>query len=467
MLQGYLLWSRMLRELVDVAELDRATDRKARFAVDAMIDALAPTNTLLGNPAAMRRAFETGGQSVRAGMEQMLDDLANNEGRPRQVDVSQFELGRDLASSSGSVVFRNELIELIQYAPTTKTVHAVPLLMSPPWINKYYVMDLAPGKSFVEWAVKHGHTVFAISYVNPGTEQRDFGFDDYLANGPLAALDVVQAITGAPKINVAALCLGGTLAAAAAGWMAAGNDHRLGCLTMLNTLLDFAEPGVLGVFADADGLEAVGSMMGDKGYLDASAMARTFDALRANDLIWNYVSSGWLMGEPPPAFDLLAWNADSTRMPARMHGEYLRTCYVENQLALGRMRMLGRKIALDKVTADTYYVAAEQDHITPWMSCYDSSRLLGGDVRFVLSSSGHIAGIVNPPGGRRTFRTNEAKPADAEKWLATATAHEGSWWDDWAAWMKVRGGRRGKPPAIGNEEYPALCDAPGEYVLAR
>ncbi len=209
---------------------------------------------------------------------------------------------------------------------------------------------------------------------------------------------------------------------------------------MLNTLLDFSEPGVLGAFADGDGLGAVDTMMRETGYLDASAMAKTFDALRANDLIWNYVSSGWLMGQAPPAFDLLAWNADSTRMPARMHGEYLQACYVENRLAKGTMRMLGRRIDLKAVDVDTYYVAAEQDHITPWMSCYDSGRLLGGDVRFILSSSGHIAGIVNPPGGRRTYRTNDERPAQAEKWIAGSTAHEGSWWDDWATWMKARVG---------------------------
>ncbi len=467
MLQGYLLWSRMMRELVDVAELDRSTDRKARFAVDAMIDALAPTNTLLGNPAALRRAFETGGQSVRDGMERFLDDVANHDGRPRQVDLSQFEIGTDLAASTGSVVFRNELIELIQYAPTTKTVHAVPLLLSPPWINKYYVMDLAPGKSFVEWAVGHGHTVFAISYVNPGGDHRDFGFDDYLANGPLAALDVVQAITGAARVNVAALCLGGTLAACGAAYLTAGGDDRIGALTMLNTLLDFAEPGVLGAFADADGIGAVDTMMREKGFLGASAMAKTFDALRANDLIWNYASSGWLMGQAPPAFDLLAWNADSTRMPARMQGEYLQACYVENRLAKGTMRMLGRRIRLDTVAVDTYYVAAEQDHITPWASCYDSGRLLGGDVRFVLSSSGHIAGIVNPPGGRRTYRTNDERPARAEDWHAGSTAHEGTWWNDWATWMRGHGGRRIKPPAIGNDAYPVLCAAPGTYVHQR
>jgi polyhydroxyalkanoate synthase len=467
MLQGYLLWSRLMREFVDVAELDRATDRKARFAVDAMIDALAPTNTLLGNPTALRRAFETGGRSARDGMQRFLDDLANNDGRPSQVDLSQFTVGEDLAASPGSVVFRNELIELIQYAPTTRTVHAVPLLLSPPWINKYYVMDLAPGKSFVEWAVGHGHTVFVISYVNPDGDQRDLGFDDYLANGPLAALDVVQAITGAPRVNVAALCLGGTLAACAAGYLAAGGEDRIASLTFLNTLLDFREPGALGVFADAEALEAVGAQMGEKGYLDASAMARTFDALRANDLIWNYVSSGWLMGEAPAAFDLLAWNADSTRMPARMHGEYLQACYVSNRLARGTMRMLGRRVRLDTIRQDAYYVAAEQDHITPWASCYDSSRLLAGEVRFILSSSGHIAGIVNPPGGRRTFRTGEERPAAAQRWLAASTLHEGTWWNDWASWMRPRSGRRGAPPPLGNADYPVLCAAPGTYVHER
>jgi polyhydroxyalkanoate synthase len=224
---------------------------------------------------------------------------------------------------------------------------------------------------------------------------------------------------------------------------------------------------VLGAFADADGIEAVDTMMHEKGYLDASAMAKTFDALRANDLIWNYVSSGWLMGQAPPAFDLLAWNADSTRMPARMHGEYLQACYVRNRLAEGTMRMLGRRIQLEAVGVDTYYVAAEQDHITPWASCYDSGRLLGGDVRFILSSSGHIAGIVNPPGGRRTYRTNDEHPAAAEEWLASSTAHEGTWWDDWSTWMRPRAGRRGKPPTMGNDDYPELCAAPGTYVLER
>jgi polyhydroxyalkanoate synthase len=250
-------------------------------------------------------------------------------------------------------------------------------------------------------------------------------------------------------------------------YLARTEPERVNTTTLLNTVVDFAEPGVLGAFADADGLQAVDTMMHEKGYLDASAMAKTFDALRANDLIWNYVSSGWLMGQAPPAFDLLAWNADATRMPARMHGEYLQACYVRNRLAEGTMRMLGRRIQLEAVGVDTYYVAAEQDHITPWASCYDSGRLLGGDVRFILSSSGHIAGIVNPPGGRRTYRTNDEHPVAADEWLASSTAHEGTWWDDWATWIRPRAGRRRKPPAIGNDDYPVLCAAPGTYVLER
>ena len=467
LLQGYLLWSTMLRELVDAAELDRPTERKARFAIDQMIDAFAPTNTLAGNPAALRKAVETGGASVVQGMERFLDDLATNDGRPRQVDISAFELGRDLAASAGKVVFRNELIELIQYAPARKKVRAIPLLFSPPWINKYYVMDLAPGKSFVEWAVGHGHTVFAISYVNPGPEHAELGFDDYLRDGPLAALDVIEAITGSSRMNIVGLCLGGTLAAAAAAYLAATGSERVASVTLLNTLLDFREPGVLGAFLDADALAVVDEQMREKGYLEASAMARTFDALRSNDLIWNYAVSGWLMGEPPPAFDLLAWNADSTRMPARMHAEYLRSCYVENRFARGTMRMLGRRLPLSGVRADVYYVAAEQDHITPWEGCYASGRLLGGDVRFVLSSSGHIAGIVNPPGGRRTFRLSDERPADAATWHGSSTRHDGSWWEDWATWIGERAGAKVAPPPLGNDDYPALVDAPGEYVRAR
>jgi polyhydroxyalkanoate synthase subunit PhaC len=465
--QGYLLWSRFMRELVEVADLDRATARKARFAVDAMIDALAPTNTLLGNPAALRKAVETGGESLTRGMERFLDDMVNNDGRPSQVDMSRFELGRDLAATPGQVVFRNDLIELIQYAPTTRTVHAVPLLLSPPWINKYYILDLSPGRSFVEWAVARGHTVFAISYVNPGSEHRDCGLDHYMGNGLLSALDVVCGITGSERVNVGGLCVGGTIVGAAAAYLAAAGDHRVRSLTLLNTLLDFREPGVLGAFVDEDSVEAVDGMMREKGYLDATAMAHTFDALRANDLIWNYVASGWLMGEPPSEFDLLAWNADGTRMPARMHGDYLRACYMENRLARGTMRLLGRRIRLDLVDVDVYYVAAEEDHITPWMSCYASARLFSGAVRFVLTSSGHIAGVVNPPGGRRTHRTDGGDSADAAAWLEQSQLHEGTWWKDWARWVRPRSGRRRAPPSMGNADYPPLCAAPGAYVLER
>jgi polyhydroxyalkanoate synthase len=465
--QGYLLWSRFMRDLVDAADLDRPTARKAHFAVDAMIDALAPTNTLLGNPAALRKAVETGGGSVAQGMERFLDDLATNAGRPSQVDLSRFELGRDLAATAGEVVFRNDLIELIQYAPATRTVHAVPFLLSPPWINKYYVLDLSPGRSFVEWAVARGHTVFAISYVNPRSEHRDSGLDDYLGDGLLSALDVVCAITGAERVNVGGLCLGGTLAGAAAAYLAAAGDRRVRSLTLLNTLIDFREPGVLGAFADDESVEAVEDMMREKGYLDASAMADTFAALRANDLIWNYVASGWLMGEPPSDFDLLAWNADATRMPARMHGEYLRECYVENRLARGTMRLLGRRIRLDLVDVDVYYVSAQDDHITPWKGCYASSRLFPGDVRFVLTSSGHIAGVVNPPGGKRTHRTDGGDTADPDEWLERASVHQGTWWKDWARWMRPHSGRRGAAPSMGNADYPPLCPAPGKYVLER
>jgi polyhydroxyalkanoate synthase len=469
LMQGYLLWSRLMRELLDVGvgDLEPGTERKARFAVESMIDALAPTNTLMGNPAALRKAFETGGESVSRGAQRFLEDLASNGGRPRQVDRSKFVVGRDLAASPGKVVFRNRLIELIQFAPTTKTVHAIPMLCSPPWINKYYVMDLAPGKSFIQWAVDHGHTVFVMSYINPGSEHRDVGFADYLREGPLAALDVIQAITGSARVNMASLCLGGTLAGIAAGYLAGEGDPRINALTFMNTMLDFAEPGALGAFTDAETVDNLAEQMKEKGYLEAGAMAGTFDALRGNDLIWNYVVSGWLMGEEPPAFDLLAWNADATRMPARMHTEYLRECYVANRLARGTMQMLGRRIRLEAVTADVYYVAAEEDHITPWRSCYASSSLFGGDVRFVLSSSGHIAGVVNPPGGKRTLRTNDAHPPDADVWYAgSELTPQRSWWEDWAPWAKAHGGRRQAPPTMGSDDYPVLGDAPGTYVFS-
>ncbi len=468
LLQGYLASARFADDLVAVAGLDEHETRKAEFAMQMVVDALAPTNFLLGNPAALKKAFDTGGASLVRGMRNFLEDVRSNDGFPRQVDLTPFKVGENLAATPGKVVFRNDLMELIQYEPQTETVFETPLLLSPPWINKYYIMDLAPGRSFAEWAVTHGHTVFAISYRNPGSAQRDVALDDYLLQGPRIALDVVGDITGAPQANVVGLCLGGTLTAMLLAYLADQSDDRIGSATLLNTLVDFGEPGPLGVFTDPETIAGLEQRMAERGYLDGAEMARTFDFLRANNLIWNYVASNWLMGEDPPAFDILAWNSDSTRLPAAMHSFYLRSCYLENALAQGELELAGTRLRLEDVTTDTYVLAAKEDHIAPWGTSYRTTQLLrGSEVRFVLSSAGHIAGIVNPPNPKSRYWTRDEHPPAADDWVVSASEHEGSWWEDWAAWIELRAGERRAPPPLGSQSHPAIADAPGSYVHAK
>jgi polyhydroxyalkanoate synthase subunit PhaC len=396
--QAHLAASRLVADVLAAGAGDPVDDAKAALAAGFLLDAAAPTNFLATNPAALKRAFETGGASVVAGAGHMVDDLLNHSGRPRQVDTRPFTIGENLAATPGQAVFRNELMELIQYAPQTPNVRAVPVLASPPWINKYYVMDLAPGRSFLEWAVQHERTVFAISYRNPDASMRGITLDDYLIHGPREALDVITEITGAPTIDIIGLCLGGALTAMLAAYLAEKGDDRIGSVTLLNTLLDYSEPGVLGAFTDEKTVARLERQMAAEGVLEGSQMAGTFDLLRANDLIFNYVVSSWLMGQDPPAFDILAWNSDSTRMPAAMHSFYLRSLYMRNELVAGELELAGQRLSLSSVTSDTYAVGAVNDHIVPWHGSYKTGGLLGGEVRYVLSSGGHIAGIVNPPG---------------------------------------------------------------------
>ena len=443
---------------------DPVSDRKAELALGFLLDASSPTNFLLTNPAALKRAFETGGGSVLSGTRNFLDDLANNGGRPSQVDKRSFKLGTNLAATPGKVVFRNELMELIQYSPQTPEVHAVPLLASPPWINKYYIMDLAPGRSFIEWAVQHQRTVFAISYRNPDESMRGVTLDDYLIGGPVAALDVIADITGASQIDIVGLCLGGALTAMLAAYLAATGADRLGSLTLLNTLLDYSEPGVLGVFTDEPTVARLERQMAAKGFLEGSQMSSTFDLLRANDLIFSYVASNWLMGGQPPAFDLLAWNGDSTRLPAAMHSFYLRTLYIGNQLAKGEMELGGQHLSLQDVKSDAYVVGAVNDHIVPWQASYKATHLLGGNVRYVLSNGGHVAGIVNPPGPKARHEVARKNPPTAAEWRASAESHSGSWWEDWTAWARKRAGKLTAPPPMGSRLHPVLGEAPGDYV---
>ncbi len=462
--QGYLAARRLGEELLAAGRGDPLTDEKARLAMDIAFDALAPTNFLATNPAALKRAYETGGASVLAGARNFLDDAAHNDGRPRQVDTTPFELGRNLAATPGKVVFRNDLMELIQYTPQTARVRSVPVLASPPWINKYYVMDLAPGRSFLEWAVQHRRTVFAISYRNPDASMAGVTLDDYMIHGPMIALDVIGDITGSAKVDIVGLCLGGALTAMLVAYLAKNGDDRIGSITLLNTLLDYSEPGVLGAFADEKTVARLEKKMARTGVMEGSEMAGTFDVLRANDLIFNYVVSNWLMGQSPPAFDILAWNGDSTRLPAAMHSFYLRSLYGRNELARGDMEIAGKRLSLADVKNDTYIVGAVNDHIVPWMSSYKATHLLGGNVRYVLSSGGHIAGIVNPPGPKAWYEAGGHYPQDAEQWREAGQKHSGSWWEDWAAWADTRAGHLAPPPPMGSERYPAVGEAPGDYV---
>ncbi len=461
---AYAAACRLGDDVLDAGSKDPVVDAKARLAWQLLADALAPTNFLLTNPAAIRRATETGGRSVVAGFGNFVRDLATNNGKPRQVDNRGFELGTNLAATAGEVVFRNDLMELIQYAPQTEKVHAVPLLAIPPWINKYYVMDLAPGRSLLEWAVQHERTVFVISYLNADDSLRDVTMDDYLTRGPLAAVDVIADITGAPVVDLLGLCIGGAMTAVTAAYLAQEDPDRIGTITLLNTLLDYSDPGALGVFTDERSVARLEQQMARTGFLEADQMAGTFDALRPNDLIFAYVVSNWLLGEDPPAFDILSWNADGTRMPGRMHGFYLRALYLDNLLMRGELELAGRRLQLGDVTAPAYVVGAVNDHIVPWTASYQATQLLGGDVRYVLSNGGHIAGVVNPPAPKAWHLTAPVNPASPHEWRAAATRHERTWWEDWVVWASEQAGPLVAPPGMGSAAHQPLGDAPGDYI---
>jgi polyhydroxyalkanoate synthase len=452
----------------DTADEDVA-DKKAAMACHLVTEALAPTNYPLTNPTVMTRAFSTGGHSLVRGMRLAVRDVVAGDGMPVKVDRSAFTVGQDLAATPGSVVYRNELIELIQYRPQSEKVHAVPMLVSPPWINKYYVLDLAPKRSFVEWAVQHNRTVFMISYRNPDESMSDYTMDDYLEQGVLEALEVVQRITDSDKVDTLGLCLGGAMATFAAAHLAARAEDRLGSLTLLNTMLDYSAPGDLSAFVDDETLDRIEIRMREHGYLDSADMARAFDLLRARDMIFRYIPQRWLMGEEAPPFDILAWNEDATRMPSAMHTTYLRSLYGQNLLAAGKYDLAGERLDLGAILNDSYVVGAINDHIVPWTSSFAATHLLGGDVRYVLSSGGHIAGAVNPPSPKAWMESTAdatSAPSDPRLWRQAATRESSSWWTDWIEWSSPRAGDLiAAPERLGTKDYPVLEDAPGTYVL--
>ncbi len=466
-LQVYLLTARLVQELVEAVAQPAPEGPKAEFAASILVDVLAPTNFLLTNPRALKRAFETGGTSVVRGARNYLHDVVHNDGWPRQVDREPFVLGRNTAATPGTVVFRNELIEVLQYAPTTDEVFERPLVVIPPWINRYYIADLAPGKSLVEWAVGHGHTTFAVSFRNPDRSMRELSFDDYLRLGPLAAIDVARDIAGSETVNTLSICLGGTMTAMALAYLDACGDDLVHSATYLNSAIDYSDAGALSsVFADPATLEGLVRRMEKQGFLPGKDIARTFDLLRANDLVFRYVVDGWLMGQPPPAFDLLAWNADSTNMPGRAHAEYIRLAYLDNALARDEYVAMGERLMISEIRTDSYVVAGIEDHIVPWQVSYRTALLFKGAVRFVMTSGGHIAGIVSPPHPKMRLWTNDRLPRDPEEWRAGATEHHDTWWNDWSAWLAERAGGLRPPPTMGDATHPVLGDAPGEYVVS-
>ncbi|HUY03069.1 MAG TPA: class I poly(R)-hydroxyalkanoic acid synthase [Rhodocyclaceae bacterium] len=473
--QSYLITARHIHDAVSqVEDLPEITHKKVNFFTRQFIDALSPSNFALTNPEVLRETVRSHGQNLLKGFNNLLRDIEEGNGQLhiKMTDPSAFELGRNVATTPGKVVFQNELIQLLQFSPTTQEQFRRPLLIIPPWINKYYILDLRAANSFIKWATDQGHTVFVISWVNPDARLAQKGFEDYLNEGALAALDAVCRQTGEQEVNLIGYCLGGTLLGSALGYLAAKRDRRIVSATFFVALLDFSIPGELGVFIDEEQVANLEKKMAQRGYLEGSEMAGTFNLLRGNDLIWSFVVNNYLMGREPFPFDLLFWNSDSTRMPYKMHSFYLRNMYLKNLLKEpGGIELNGVPIDLGKVKVPSYFISTVEDHIAPWKSTYLGALRLAGPVRFVLGGSGHIAGIVNPPtAGKYCYWTGGAKklPATPEQWFEQAEQHPGSWWSDWQQWLADLNGDDKVPardPARG--KLKVIEGAPGSFVKFR
>ena len=470
---AYLLTAEHLQKTVnDIDSLDERTARKVKFFTKQYVDAMSPTNFAALNPDVLKATVDSNGGNLLSGLNNLLDDLKKGKGELaiKMVDPNAFELGKDVATTDGKVVYQNELMQLIQYQPTTKSVLETPLLIIPPWINKYYILDLTPRNSFIKWAIDQGHTVFVISWVNPDARHAHKTFDDYLVEGPLAALDVIDKRCKTNTTNLVGYCLGGTLTAVLLGWLKSNKqEKRVNSTTFFTSMIDFNEPGELGVFVDPEGVDALEKRMASKGYLEASEMASTFNMLRSNDLIWSFVVNNYLLGKDPVPFDLLFWNSDATRMPAKMHSYYLRNMYLHNKLREPKgLTIAGRSIDLSTVTTPCYFISAKDDHIAPWKSTFSGAKLFGGKVRFVLGGSGHIAGIVNPPvANKYCFWANDELTHEAESWLQNADRFDGSWWSDWSVWITSQGSRTVNARKIRNNRTNPFENAPGSYAKLR
>jgi len=471
--QAYLLTVRWANHLVaDAKGVDPLTLQKAEFYVRQISNAIAPSNFVLTNPELLRETLASNASNLARGMHNLAEDIAAGGGelRIRQTDPRVFEVGRNLAVTPGKVIFQNDLMQLLQYEPTTPNVLKRPILIVPPWINKFYVLDLTPEKSFVKWCVDQGLTVFVISWVNPDEHLAKKTFDDYVLEGPLAALGAIKQATGENKVHAIGYCVGGTLLAVTLAHMAGKRDHRIASATLFASQVDFTYSGDLKVFADEEQIAALERQMTERGYLDSRYMANSFNLMRSNDLIWPYVINNYFKGKDPTPFDLLYWNSDSTRMPAANHSFYLRNCYLNNNLARGKMMIAGKPIDLKAVKVPVYNLATREDHIAPARSVLFGSSYFGGKVRFVLAGSGHIAGVINPPAKQKYQYWVGPKPtADAEvgEWLANAKEHPGSWWPDWLAWLKKQGAEEVPSRVPGAGKLKALEDAPGSFVKVR
>jgi polyhydroxyalkanoate synthase len=471
-MQLYLLTTEWAQDLVRNAEgVDPHTRKKAEFYVQQITNALAPSNFVLTNPEVLRETLASSGDNLVRGMKMLAEDIEAGHGtlRIRQSDPSNLALGVNMATTPGKVIFQNDLMQLIQYEPSTPTVLRTPLLIVPPWINKFYILDLKPEKSFIKWCVDQGVTVFVISWVNPDKRLGSKTFEDYMKEGPLAAMDAIERATGEMKVHTLGYCVGGTLLASTLAWLADKRRVRASSATFLAAQVDFTYAGDLSVFVDEDQIAALERDMQESGVLEGSKMAMAFNMLRSNDLIWSYVVSNYLKGQPPSSFDLLHWNSDATRMPAANHSYYLRNCYLENRLSAGSMVLDNTLLDLSKVKVPIYNLATREDHIAPAESVLYGSQFFGGPVKYVLSGSGHIAGVVNPPSaGKYQFWTNDdAKEGPLANWLKDALEHKGSWWPHWREWLESIDAEEIPARAVGTDELPPIEDAPGSYVRVR
>ena len=470
--QSYLVTANAIQNVVADAEgLDEKDAQKLQFYTQQFVDTLSPSNFVLTNPQVLEATLESRGENLVKGLQNFCEDFDAENGKLRikMTDQSAFELGKNVATTPGKVVFQNEMLQLIQYSPTTEEVNKRPLLIIPPWINKFYILDLQEKNSLIKYQVEQGHTVFVVSWVNPDETLRDKDFENYVLEGSMAAIDAVEKATGEKEINAIGYCIGGTLLAATLAYMSAIDDKRIKSATFYVTLLDFSEPGDLGVFIDEQQIASLEEEMNERGYLDGSQMATSFNMLRSNDLIWSFYVNNYLLGKEPFPFDLLYWNSDSTRMPAKMHSTYLRKMYLENHFKEpGGLMINDVPIDIRDIKTPAYFISTEEDHIAPWKTTYLGAQLLSGPVRFVLGKSGHIAGIVNPPAANKYGYFTGSKPdTDSDSWYENTKSHEGSWWKDWDKWIKKYAGDKVAARAAGEGELKATEDAPGSYVKVR